>query len=87
MMGNAVRKAGAGFRRRPNRHGHACRAASVGRQVQVALIAGGFFDGPVTGRVGPLTRAALRRFQQARRLAATGTVTTETLAAMRIAEE
>ena len=83
-MGSAARSAGPAVRRRPNRHGHACRAASMGRQVQIALMADGLFEGPVTGRIGPLTRAALRSFQRARGLAVTGTVTTETLATMRI---
>jgi len=34
------------------------------RQVQQALVTAGYVPGPVDGRLGPRTRAALRLFQQ-----------------------
>jgi hypothetical protein len=52
------------------------------RTAQLYLSYAGFDPGPVDGSPGPLTQAALRRFQQQRGLLATGTVDDETLAAL-----
>ncbi|HYJ53132.1 MAG TPA: peptidoglycan-binding domain-containing protein [Allosphingosinicella sp.] len=67
--------------------GRSQRFAAIVRRVQIALMAQGFFEGPITGTVGPVTRAALRRFQAARQLAVTGTITPETLDALRVSSE
>ena len=48
------------------------------RQAQTALQAAGFNPGPVDGRLGSKTRAALRSYQQAHKLRATGTLDRET---------
>ena len=50
--------------------------------VQVALDRAGFSPGEIDGRSGTKTRLALEAFQQASNLAASGTVTEETLAAL-----
>jgi len=71
----------------PALSGRTQRFAAIVRRVQIALLAQGYFEGPITGTVGPVTRAALRRFQQARGLAVTGTITPETLDALRISSE
>jgi peptidoglycan hydrolase-like protein with peptidoglycan-binding domain len=44
----------------------------------------GLFNGPIDGNVGVSTRTALRRFQQSQGLAVTGTITSETLDALRV---
>lgn len=67
--------------------GRSAQFAAIVRRVQLALMGQGFFEGPITGTVGPLTRAALRRFQTARRLAVTGTITPETLDALRVSSD
>jgi His-Xaa-Ser repeat protein HxsA len=71
----------------PALSGRTQRFAAIVRRVQIALMAQGLFQGPITGSVGPVTRAALRRFQQARGLAVTGTITPQTLDALMIASE
>jgi sulfoxide reductase heme-binding subunit YedZ len=48
-------------------------------QVQTALHAYGYYDGPFDGVVGPLTRNALERFQRDHDLRITGTITSEVL--------
>jgi peptidoglycan hydrolase-like protein with peptidoglycan-binding domain len=48
------------------------------RQVQEALKAKGNDPGPIDGRMGPKTRAALKEFQQASGLKATGQLDKET---------
>lgn len=53
-------------------------------QVQKALLAFGYFNGEITGTVGPQTRDALTRLQTDYKLKATGTITPETLDALRI---
>jgi His-Xaa-Ser repeat protein HxsA len=63
------------------------RFKSIVRRVQIALMAQGFFNGPVTGTVGPQTRAALRAFQTSRGLGVTGTITPQTLDALRVSSE
>jgi peptidoglycan hydrolase-like protein with peptidoglycan-binding domain len=47
-------------------------------QAQTALQAAGFDPGPVDGRLGPKTRAALRSYQHAHNLHPTGTLDRET---------
>jgi hypothetical protein len=53
-------------------------------EVQNSLVAFGYFDGPVSGIVGPKTKAALLRFQIDFGLTQTGTITPEVLKVMRI---
>jgi His-Xaa-Ser repeat protein HxsA len=71
----------------PALSGRTQRFAAIVRRVQIALMAQGFFHGPITGNVGPVTRAALRQFQQARGLGVTGTITPQTLDALMISSE
>lgn len=52
-------------------------------EVQRLLTDKGVYSGPVDGRLGPLTRAAIRRFQENRNLPATGEADTQTLQALR----
>ena len=47
-------------------------------QAQTALHAAGFDPGPVDGRLGPKTQAALRAYQHAHNLRPTGTLDRET---------
>jgi hypothetical protein len=54
------------------------------RQVQERLQAAGFAPGPLDGRLGPHTRAALRRYQQHKGLRVTGTLDAQTLKALGI---
>ena len=53
--------------------GQALAAPSV-RNTQICLQRLGYFKGPVTGNLGPLTKNAITRFQQANGLPAIGTV-------------
>lgn len=62
---------------------HAAARAHL-RQVQERLQAAGFSPGPMDGHLGPQTRAALRRYQQRKRLPVTGTLDPQTLKALRI---
>ncbi|MEI9899147.1 MAG: peptidoglycan-binding domain-containing protein [Hyphomicrobium sp.] len=71
----------------PALSGRTERFAAIVRRVQIALLAQGFFNGPISGTVGPVTRAALRRFQTSRGLEATGTITPQTLDALKISSE
>ncbi len=48
-------------------------------QVQGALQAYGYYDGPIDGIIGPLTREALERFQRTYGLSVTGSITSEVL--------
>jgi peptidoglycan hydrolase-like protein with peptidoglycan-binding domain len=57
------------------------------RQVQQALKDAGFEPGPVDGILGPRTREALRNFQTANNLQATGEVNQDTLAALKVPSE
>jgi len=50
-------------------------SAADRRQVQEALRRLGYYKGPADGIFGPLTRAAIRRFQQNTRSDATGYLT------------
>jgi His-Xaa-Ser repeat protein HxsA len=54
------------------------------RLVQIGLMAQGDYNGPLNGAVGPLTRSALRKFQESHSLSVTGTITPETLDALRV---
>ncbi len=53
------------------------------RQVQQTLNDIGYHAGSVDGLLGPQTESALRQFQQARTLPATGHIDSKTLAALR----
>ncbi len=44
------------------------------RQIQLALKRAGYYSGPVTGHIGPVTRKAIKRFQKAHKIPQTGTV-------------
>jgi len=52
------------------------------RSVQRALAAKGFDPGPVDGIVGPLTRAAVRKFQDRFGMKASGQIDNQTLFAL-----
>jgi len=62
---------------------HAAARARL-RQVQERLQAAGFAPGPLDGRLGPQTRAALRHYQQRKGLRTTGSPDPQTLKALRI---
>ena len=62
---------------------HAAARARL-RQVQERLQAAGFAPGPLDGRLGPQTRAALRHYQQRKGLRTTGSPDSQTLKALRI---
>jgi His-Xaa-Ser repeat protein HxsA len=53
-------------------------------QVQTALIAFGYFGGPVTGQVDTATRVGLNKMQDAYGLRVTGTITPQVLTAFGI---
>jgi len=48
-------------------------------QVQTALLAYGYYDGAIDGKVGSGTKSALHQYQEANGLKVTGTVTNEVL--------
>jgi peptidoglycan hydrolase-like protein with peptidoglycan-binding domain len=54
---------------------------------QSTLMAQGFYERRIDGIVGRAMRAGLRRFQTSRNLPLTGTITSETLDALRISSE
>jgi len=64
--------------------GNSGKFAEIVRRVQAALYAQGYYTGPLDGTVGPNTTAALFKFQKDHGLRVTGTVTTETLNALRV---
>jgi Putative peptidoglycan binding domain len=70
-------------RARPEGGQHAAARARL-RQVQKRLQAAGFAPGPLDGRLGPQTRAALRRYQQRQGLRVTGSPDPQTLKALRL---
>ena len=70
-------------RARPEGGRHAAARARL-RQVQERLQAAGFAPGPLDGRLGPHTRAALRRYQQRQGLRVTGSLDAQTLKALGI---
>ncbi|HET7096866.1 MAG TPA: peptidoglycan-binding domain-containing protein, partial [Casimicrobiaceae bacterium] len=55
------------------------------RSVQQALIEDGYNAGPIDGIIGPRTSGALREFQDANGLPATGRIDSATVAALGIA--
>jgi His-Xaa-Ser repeat protein HxsA len=65
--------------------GNSKKFAEIVRRVQAALYAQGYYTGPLDGAVGPDTRAALSKFQRDHGLPVTGTITPETLNALRVA--
>lgn len=71
----------------PALSGRSQRFASIVKRVQIALLAQGFYEGPINGAVGPVTRGALRKFQSSRGLDATGTITPQTLDALKVGSE
>lgn len=64
--------------------GNSNKFAAIVRQVQMAMLAFGYYSGPVNGVVGVETRDALTRLQTDYGLKATGTITPQTLNALRI---
>jgi peptidoglycan hydrolase-like protein with peptidoglycan-binding domain len=52
------------------------------QNAQQALQQGGFYKGTVDGKMGPHTRQAIRSFQQAKGLHATGHLNQKTLTAL-----
>ncbi len=65
----------------PPRVGVKAKAAPV-KQIQQALINAGYAPGPVDGRMGQRTRAAIRSFQQDKGIVETGSIDWSTLAAL-----
>jgi hypothetical protein len=61
------------------------RSMSDVRDAQRALKAKGFDPGPVDGRMGPRTSAALKQFQEKENLTATGTLDAETQSRLMVA--
>lgn len=55
------------------------------REVQQGLMSLGYFDGPVTGTIGPKTKKAIRDFEAAFSLPLTGRVTPELLRRLDVA--
>jgi len=52
------------------------------KQIQRALKSAGFYDGPIDGKIGPKTKAAVLAFQKANGLKADGIVGKRTAAAL-----
>jgi His-Xaa-Ser repeat protein HxsA len=71
----------------PALSGRSERFAAVVRRVQIALLAQGFYSGPLDGIVGPVLRKSLRAFQASRRLDVTGTITPQTLDALHVSSD
>lgn len=71
----------------PALSGRTQRFASIVRRVQIALLAQDFYSGPIDGTVGAMLRSALRKFQSARGLEVTGTITPATLDALMVSSE
>lgn len=71
----------------PTLSGRTERFKSIVKRVQIALLAQGYYQGAIDGIVGPGMRAAIRKFQGARNLQVTGTITTEVLDALRVSSE
>lgn len=71
----------------PALSGRTARFKAIVKRVQIGLLAQGFYTGSIDGVVGPNMRAALRKFQKARGLPVTGTITSETLDALRITSD
>ena len=60
---------------------------SIVRRVQLGLLAYGYYEGTIDGVVGPGMKTSLRRFQTDFKLPVTGTITPETLDALKITAE
>ena len=71
----------------PALSGRTQRFAAIVRRVEIALLAQGFYNGAIGGRVTPAVRSALRQFQTDRGLTATGTITPQTLDALKVSSE
>lgn len=71
----------------PALSGRTRRFASIVRRVQLALLAQDLYAGAVDGVVGPALRSALRKFQKARGLDVTGTITPPTLDALMVSSQ
>jgi hypothetical protein len=71
----------------PALSGRTERFRSIVKRVQIALLAQDYYDSSIDGIVGPGTRAAIRRLQNARNLPVTGTITSEVLDALRVSSE
>ncbi|WP_370059833.1 peptidoglycan-binding protein [Novosphingobium sp. P6W] len=61
------------------------RFKAVVRRVQIGLLGHGDYAGTIDGHVGPAMRKALRKFQSTHKLTVTGTITPQTLDALKIA--
>ncbi len=61
------------------------RFKAVVQRVQIGLLGHGDYRGSIDGHVGPAMRKALRKFQTTHGLKVTGTITPQTLDALRIA--
>jgi His-Xaa-Ser repeat protein HxsA len=71
----------------PALSGRTERFKAIAKRVQIALLAQGYYEGAIDGDIGPGTRSAIRRFQTARGIAVTGTITSEVLDGLRISSE
>lgn len=71
----------------PALSGRTERFKSIVKRVQIALLAQGYYQGAIDGVVGPGMRAAIRKFQGARDLPVTGTITSEVLDALRVSSD
>lgn len=71
----------------PSLSGRSERFKSIVKRVQIALLAQGFYQGAIDGVVGPGLRSSIRRFQGAKTLPITGTITAEVLDALRVSSE
>lgn len=71
----------------PALSGRTARFASIVRRVQIALLAQDIYTGPINGTVSASLRSALRKFQKARGLDVTGTITPATLDALMVSSE
>lgn len=72
---------------RPALSGRTKRFKAIVRRVQIALLAQDLYFGAIDGVVGPALRGALRKFQKARGLEVTGTITPATLDALMVSSE
>lgn len=64
--------------------GNSDKFKEIVREVQFAMLAFGYYNGEIDGVMGPDMRAGLQRLQADYNLKVTGTVTPETLDALRI---
>ncbi|MGX9182369.1 peptidoglycan-binding protein, partial [Mesorhizobium sp. BHbdii] len=64
--------------------GNAYKFREIVQEVQFALLAFGYYSGDIDGEMNPELRAGLLRMQADYSLKVTGTITPETLTALRI---